>query len=516
MADELHAFGAFVFDAGRKQLLKHGQPVAIGKRGLSLLAVLLAHRGRTVPKSILMDAVWPSTSVEESNLSVQIASLRRTLGPSRSGEDWIATIQGVGYLFQNSGHERHEPALPPPVATHGERPSIAVLPFANMSADAGQEYLADGFVEEITTALSRLRQLFVVARSSSFTYKGRAVDVRQIGHELGVRYVLQGSFRRAGGSVRVVGQLIECATGTHLWAERFDGDASAIFQLQDDVAAKVAGAIVPRLESAEIRRVAGKPTSDLGAYDWYLRGMAAFHKFTRQANGEALALFRTAIDHDGEFALAHGMAARCYMQRLRNGWAEDPPLELAEAHRMAQRAEELGKGDPDVLGSIGLVFAALMGEFEHGAALTDLALRLNPNSAWAWLSSSFIRIYLGEPKLAIEHADLAMRLSPQDPQRFAMLTAKALGYFFEPRNDEAMLYAKAALIERPTFFAALCASAASHAHAGNISQSQSAVARLRMIQPGITCSSVKGVIPLRRAEDIDRWETGLMMAGLEK
>lgn len=516
MADEIYEFGSFVFDGRRKLLLKHGEPVAVGRRGLALLKVLLESRGRTVAKPVLMDAVWPSLNVEESNLSVQVASLRKCLGKSKSGDEWIATIQGVGYQFiqevaaapQSSGSDVQSTLL----AETG-KPSIAVLPFENMSGDIEQEYFADGIVEEITTALSRLPHLFVIARNSSFSYKGRAVDVRQVGRELGIRYVLQGSVRRSSTSVRVTGQLIDCSTGAQIWAERFEGELSDVFQLQDEVAMKVAGAIAPKLERAEIRRAEGKPTRDLGAYDWYLRGMAAFHKFTKEANGEALKLFRRATDLDGNFAPAYGMAARCYMQSIRNGWVRDSAQEIAEAERLARRAEEFGMDDSEALSSIGLVFGALIGDFEHGAALTSRALALNPNSAWAWLSSSFINIYTGDPEAAIEHAAYAMRLSPQDPQKFAMQTAMALGHFFAGHNDQAMMWADAALVERPNFVAALCVAAASHAFAHNTPKSDKAVAQLRKTQHALTFSSFNRIIPLRRAEDVTRWEAGLRLAG---
>jgi adenylate cyclase len=226
-----------------------------------------------------------------------------------------------------------------------DRPSIAVLPFENMSGDAEQDYFADGMVEEIITALSRMRWLFVIARNSSFTYKGRAVDVKQVGRELGVRYVLEGSVRKAGSRVRITGQLIDTSTGAHLWAERFDGGMEDIFVLQDQVTASVVGAIGPKLEQAEIERAKRKPTASLDAYDYYLRGMACFHQWTREANSEALSHFHQAIELDPNFASAYGLAARCYATRKAGGWVTDRARDIAEAERLARRAVELGKDD---------------------------------------------------------------------------------------------------------------------------------------------------------------------------
>ena len=262
-----------------------------------------------------------------------------------------------------------------------DKPSIAVLPFQNMSGDPEQEYFADGIVEEIITALSRMRWLFVIARNSSFTYKGRAVDVKQVGRELGVRYVLEGSVRKAANRVRITGQLIDASTGAHLWADRFDGALEDIFDLQDQVTASVVGAIAPKLEQAEIERAKRKPTESLDAYDYYLRGMASFHQGTREANDEALPLFYRAIELDPDFASAYGMAAWCYAQRKMNGWVTDRAQEIAETARLARRAAELGKDDAVALCAGGFALAYVVGDLDDGGAMIDRALVLNPNLA---------------------------------------------------------------------------------------------------------------------------------------
>ena len=399
------------------------------------------------------------------------------------------------------------PALP-------DKPSIAVLPFQNMSGDPEQDYFADGIAEDITTALSRLRWLFVIARNSSFTYKGRAVDVKQVGRELGVRYVLEGSVRKAGARVRITGQLINALSGTHLWAERFDGELADIFDLQDQVTASVVGAIAPKLEQAEIERAKRKPTESLDAYDYFLRGMAAFYQFSKPGNAEALALFLRAIELDPQFASAYGMAARCYLQRKGFGWVGDREREIAETDRLARRAADLGRDDAVALCSAGFSLVVVVGALEDGSALIDKGLALNPSLAWAWHFSALARAWLGNPEFAIEHAARAMRLSPQDPQTFAMRAAVAWGHFIAGRHDEAFSWAEAALREQPNFFIAICVAAAGGALAGRRPEAEKAMARLRQINPELRLSNLKELLPFLRQEDFDRWAEGLREAGL--
>jgi adenylate cyclase len=275
-------------------------------------------------------------------------------------------------------------AVPRPTLPLPDRPSIAVLPFQNMSGDAEQEYFTDGIVEEIITALSRMRWLFVIARNSSFTYKGRAVDVKQVGRELGVRYVLEGSVRKAADRLRITGQLIEASTGVHLWADRFDGGLDNIFELQDRVASSVIGAIAPKLEQAEIERAKRKPTDSLDAYDYHLQGMANIYRGTKDGIDEGLRLFYKAIELDPDFAAAYGLAAWCYFWRMANGWMSDRPREIAEVTRLVGRVTELGKDDAVALSFSGLALGYVTGDAKTAAALTDRALILNPNLAAAW------------------------------------------------------------------------------------------------------------------------------------
>ena len=407
-----------------------------------------------------------------------------------------------------------ETATTRPVLALPDKPSIAVLPFRNMSGDAEQEYFADGIVEEIITALSRFHGLFVIARNSSFAYKGRAIDVKQVGRELGVRYLLEGSVRKAGNRVRITGQLIDTSTGAHLWADRFDGGLEDIFDLQDLVTASVVGAIAPKLEQAEIDRANRKPTENLDAYDNFLRGMAGFHQWTREANEEALTYFYRAIELDPNFASAYAVAARCYSQRKSSGWVTDRAHEIAESARLARRAAELGRNDAVVLCTAGVVLAFVVGNLDDGAAFTDRAVVLNPNLALAWLFSGLVKIWLGEPEVAIEHLGRAMRLSPNDPQMFIMQSVTGCAHFFAGRYAEALSWAEKSIRDQPNYLMPRCIAAASSAFAGRLAETEKAIARVRQLDPELRISNLEHLFPLWRPEDFARWADGLRKAGL--
>jgi len=420
------------------------------------------------------------------------------------------------YRVHLNGAAKTAPAVQP-----SHKPSIVVLPFNNMSGDPEQEYFADGMVEEITTALSRTRWLFVIARNSSFTYKGRAVDVKQVGRELGVRYALEGGVRKAADRVRITAQLIDASTGAHLWADRFDGSLEHIFELQDQVTASVVGAIAPRLEQAEVERAKHKPTESLDAYDYFLRGIASLHSWTKESNDEALRLFNKAIELDPDFASAYGMASWCYVRRKGSRWMTDRVQETAEAARLGRRAVELGWDDPVALAWGGFSLAYVVHDVEVGATLIDRALLLNPNLAEAWHFSGWVRIYLGEPEIAIEHLTHAMRLSPVDPLTFVALMAIAFAHFFAGRYEDASSWAEKALAaspprlrEKAVYHPALLIAAASNALAGRLEEAQNAIAQSRQISPTAHISNLKNQIPLRRPDDLVRYAEGLRKAGL--
>ncbi len=410
-------------------------------------------------------------------------------------------------LRSDTTNSKHALTLP-------DKPSIAVLPFQNLSGDPEQEYFADGMTEDIIAALSRMRWLFVIARNSSFTYKGRTTDEKQVGRELGVRYVLEGSVRKAAKRVRITGQLIDASTGAHLWTDRFDGGLDDIFDLQDQVTANVVGAIAPKLEQAEIERAKRKPTESLDAYDYYLRGMANVYKRNADANSEALRLFYKAIELDADFASAHAMAAWCYTWRWINGWMIDRTQEIAEGLQLARRALELGADDALALARSGQALALLGHDVEGGLVHVHRALQLNPNLAVAWYLNGWLTAYSGEPDLAIEHEARAMRLSPLDPGLYHMQVGTAFAHLLAGRYDEAAAWANKAFRNEPNYMPAAAVTSAGYALAGRLDEARLAMQRLRQIDPVLRMSNLKDWFPIRRPEHFAIWADGLRKAGL--
>lgn len=407
----------------------------------------------------------------------------------------------------------HAPAAPQHLRLP-DKPSIAVLPFQNMSGDAEQEYFADGIVEDIITALSHFKSLFVIARNSSFTYKGKAVDIKQVGRELGVRYVLEGSVRRAAGRIRITGQLIDAATGAHLWANRFDGSLEDIFELQDQVTASVVGAVTPKLEEAEIERAHSKPTEKLDAYDHYLRGLAMASQYTKATNREAFQFFSNAIALDPQYASAYAMATRCIMLRGQNGWLSNPQREIAEGLQLGRRALELGRDDPLVLAVGGYALAYLAHDLDTGAVFIDRSLSLNANCALTWLYSGAVRVLLGESDLGIAHVSRAQRLSPLDPTQPQFMAVIAFGHLCTERFAEAARCAESAFREQPNLLTPLLILTASMAHMGRREDARRLVPEILRLSPSYRISRAKDRVPFRRPEHLALLTDGLRLAGL--
>jgi TolB-like protein len=510
------AFGPFRLDAEAETLFRGAEPVPIGRRAVSLLRVLLDQPRAPVSKDALIEAAWPGLAIEESNLTVQIAGLRKVLSEEPGGDKWIETLPRRGYRFLGPTVIRSEPAIPALAQLPlPDKPSIAVLPFQNLSAEPEQEYFADGIVEDIITALSRFKALFVIARNSSFTYKGRAVDVKQVGRELGVRYVLEGSVRKAADRVRITGQLVDTATGAHLWADRIDGALGDIFDLQDRVTESVAWAIAPAMQQAEIKRANRKPTESLDAYAFYLRGLARYYQYgDREALDEALRLFNSAIKLDPDFAAAYSYAASCYANAKSHGWFSNTAEEIVEVSRLARRAIEVGKDDAVALARGGWVLAHVARDLRGGASLIEHALVLNSNLAEAWQCGAWVKNWLGEPEIAIERFARVMRLNPLDPNMSGMRSGTAHAHFFLGRYAEAASWAGMALQYNSDFQPGLRISAASNAMGGQLEQAHTAVARLRQLNPELRVSNLKDMIGPYRVEDLSRFEDGLRRAGL--
>jgi len=524
--DMQYAFEDYVIDSDRRELTRSAEPIAVGPQVFDLLLHLVRNREHVVSKDELLDAVWAGRIVSESTLTSHINAARKAVGDSGQNQRLLRTIARKGFRFVGDVSEigdrsavvSTEPDAPgkttakPPALP--DRPSIAALPFLNLSGDIEQEYFTDGVVEDIITALSRIRWLFVIARNSSFTYKGRAVDVKQVGRELGVRYVLEGSVRKAAHKVRITGQLIDATTGAHLWAERFESTLDDIFELQDQVTASVIGAIAPQLERAEIERAQRKPTESLDAYDYYLRGMAHLHLGTRESITEALGQFNHALMRDPHFASAYAMAAWCYFWRKVNAWMTDSPKEIAEGVRLARRAIDLGRDDAVALTRAGHALAHLADDVAGGIALLDRALVLNANLASAWFLGGFLRIWNGEPDDAIEHFAHAMRLSPLDPEMYRMQAGLAAAHLFAGRFDDAASLAEQAYRQLPSFLMVVSVIAASHALAGRSDEAARAMNHLRELDPTLRVSSLQDWLRIRRPEDLATFADGLRKAGL--
>jgi TolB-like protein len=387
-----------------------------------------------------------------------------------------------------------------------DKPSIAVLPFANMSGDHEQEYFADGMVEEIITALSRIRWLFVLARNSSFIYKGQATDVKRIGRELGVRYVLEGSVRKGGNRVRISAQLIEAETGAHLWADRFDGSLEGVFDLQDMVAASVAGVIEPALQAAETVRSASRRTSDLSAYDLYLRADAMYS--THRQMREALALLEEAIARDPHYGPALGLAAQCCQHLATNFNAPDRDAIRPKGIEFGRRAIEVGGDDPGVLADAAMALAVLGEDLDAMIVLVDRALAFNTSFARGWHISGFLRLWAGQTDLAIEHGELALRLSPRARAgEEAFLIGTAL--FFGRRFEEAVPRLWVAIEAMPLFPNPYRYLAACYAHMGLLDKAHATIARLRAIVPEVVVNLPP---PYRNPQHRELFLSGLRLA----
>ena len=519
-----YLFEEYAFDTVRRELYRGADVISVTPQAFDLLDYLIRNRERVVSKDDLIDAVWNGRSVSDAALTTRLNGARNAIGDSGEEQRLIKTLPRKGFRFVGTVLEEPAPAsakaVDPPIELRSpalslpDRPSIAVLPFQNLGVDPEQEYFADGVVEDITMALSRFRWLFVIARNSSFTYKGRTVDIKQVGRELAVRYVLEGSVRKAGNRVRIAGQLIDAETGAHLWADRFDGALEDIFDLQDQVTSSVVGAIAPTLQREEIRRARRKPTENLHAYDYYLRGLARARRWTRNSNSEALQLFSKAIQLDPGLACAYGMAAWCYTSRKARRWMIDIVQESAEATRLARKAVHLGADDPVALCMGAYALAYVAHDFEDAVAFVDRGLAINPNSAQTWNISAWVRIWRGEPDLALDHAARAMRLSPLDPSMSSTHGAAAIAHLLAGRYDMATSCAENSVRNNPDFLLAICIVIASNALAGRLESAQQGMARVRECNPDLRLSNLGDLVPFRRADDLALFTRGLREAGL--
>jgi len=519
----IYEFANYSLDLARRELRCDGQSIHVEPQTFDVLLYLVTHHERVVSKDDLIAAVWHSRIVSESTLSSSIATVRKAVGDSSETQRFIRTVPRKGFRFVGDVIQRGNDQAPPESASARppakpdlllpDKPSVAVLAFKNLSDDVAQEYFVEGVVEDITIALSQFSQLFVVARSSSFTYKGRDVDVRQVGRELGVRYVLEGSLRKTADHIRLAVHLIDSLTAAHLWATHFDGTLDQVFDLQDEVTSGVVNVIAPKIERAEIQRAKRKPPGSLGSYDYYLHGVANSYQDTREASDRALHFFEKAIELDPDFAAAYGMAALCYVERWWKHWTLDRHKEVAEAAKFVSRAAELGRDDAVALSAAGMALGLIVRDLGQAVVLLDRSLSLNPNLAASWLRSAWVRLFFGQFDLAIDHASRAIRLSPLDPLLVGMQTVIAFAHFCAERYDEAVAWSERALREQPTFTPALRVLVASNASRDQMDSARRGLARLRELNAVTPIS--EGQFPFQEPKYSARYSAALRKAGFD-
>lgn len=494
-------FGSFRLAAETQTLLCGDEPTLLGQRAAALLQLLLDHAGEPVSKAALMDAAWPGLAVEESNLTVQIAALRRVLAQAGGSAAWIETLPRRGYRYVGPAVATTDASNPPSVAAASlpalpDKPSIAVLAFANLSGDPDQEYFADGIVEDIISELSRIKWLFVVARNSSFSYKGRSIDVKQIGQELGVRYVLRGSLRKVGARLRVTTQLIDAATDSHLWAERYDRHLHDVFLVQDEITVAVVGAIEPNLRAAEIEHVKRKRRQSLDAYDLVLRALPEVYTCMPQGAAKSLLFIERALILEPEYALAHGIAAWAHeILFVRDGMQEK---DRRGAIEHAHAAITYGPDDPMALAFGGFAIALI--EHDRVAAFDafDEAIRLSPSCAPAFIFGAAPLSFAGCPERAIDWGERALRLSPVDPMSYVAYHGIAVANFQLARYEQAAKAARRAIQSNPRFSFSYALLAAPLAQLGRNENAREAVIQLQALQPNFSicrqCQAV-GIVP---------------------
>jgi TolB-like protein len=483
-----YKFGPFRLDARSGTLFRGSEPTELGQRAVALLQALVSQPGVPVSRDALLNAAWAGLAVEESNLTVQIGALRRVLESEAGGQRWIETLSRRGYRYvgptvtTDDAKERHIAGEATALnLTLPDEPSIAVLPFANLSGDPDQDYFAEGMVEEIITGLSRIKRLFVIARNSSFAYKGRAIDVQQVGRELGVRYVLEGSVRRSGDRVRVASQLVISSTGAHVWAERYDREYHDIFALQDEITLSVVGAIEPTLRAAEIDRSKRKRPENLSAYDLVLQAHADTHSRMPAQSKRALVLLERALALDPAYALAHAYAAECHHSIfLRGGMREEHRL---AARRHAEAAIAYGQDDATALTFAGFTIGMEGRDRTTALSLFEQALSFSPSSALTYISGSIILAFGGQAESAIDWAERGLRLSPFDPWRTTALMAIAIGHFHRGRHEDAAAAARKSVQANPAFSIAHVILAAPLAKLGLLEEAKAAAAKVLELQP---------------------------------
>jgi TolB-like protein len=521
----IYRFEGHVLDIERQELRRGADLVAVEPQVFDLLVYLIRNRERVVSKDDLIAGVWKGRIVSESTLTSRITAARQAIGDNGDDQRLIRTVarKGVRFVGEVSEGSSADGAVgPPPEAaplmSHGtslprlpEKPSIAVLPFTNMSGDAEQEYFSDGITEDIITALSRLRWFFVIARNSTFVYKGQAVNVKQVGRDLGVRYVLEGSVRKSGQRVRITSQLVDGVSGNHIWSERYDRELTDIFALQDEITASVTSAIEPKLLAAEGLRTESRSTDDLEAWDLVARALSHLWKLTAADTSTAILILRRAVERFSNYAPAHSMLASALLASGYVGWIP-AGTDLEFAAKLARRAAELDDSDP---------WAHLaLGYFEFAGRHTEEAVRhfgtaldLNPNFAAAAGAIGFALAFDGRSDEAIRRFEQALRMSPRDPRSASFFAGIAVAHYLAGRYIEGIKWAKQAVQLRSGFAGAHRILCASLAQAGQADEAREAMSTLRSLQPDISIARIRESVPFT-AGPMERILEGMRKAGV--
>ena len=507
-------FGDVELDQAAFELRRGGALCAIEPQVFELVVYLASNPGRLITKDELIEKIWNGRIVSDATLASRIKSARRAVGDDGERQQWIKTVHGRGVRFVGevaAASDAPGTALPP---EQPARPAIAVLPFQNLGGDADDAFFADGVAEEITAALSRMRSLIVIARSSTLRYRDQPADSARAGRELGVRYLVQGSVRRSAGGVRINAQLIEAETGAQIWASHYDGKVADLFALEDRITAQVVAAVAPTIRSVEIERARRKRPDSMEAYDYVMRALPQVWALTREAGLEALRLTQRAIELDPGYALAYALGSWCHFWQFVNSWPADPEATRAEGLRLARVALSIDSDDPDVLGMVGAVEATLGRNLDSAAALIDKALTLDPNSAWAWIRGGYCHVYRGNVELALQYFERAERLSPFDPLNFNRYAGVALAHFIAGRYDRSVAAAAKALAERPHLTLGHRVMAAAYGQLGEQALAAASVEKVLQQSPGITIERILSVLPFASREIRDRFAEGLRQAGM--
>lgn len=518
-ARPIYVFAGFSLDAAGGILRNGRAEVALRPKSFELLAYLVRNAGRVIPKAELMDAVWPDVTVTEDSLTQCVSDVRRVLADS--DQKLVRTVPRRGYLFASDVLERAPGTAHPPTAIASvltDRPSVAVLPFADPQRAEDELYFSDGLVEEIITSLSRFRRLFVIAHGTALAYAARNADAREVGSELGVRYVLIGTIRRAANRFRVNVQLIDAGLGTTLWAEHYDstGKVDALFDLQDRISGNVVGAMVPQLLAREMERSVRKRPDSVEAYDLYLRALSTVRKMTQADNDATIALATRALDLDPNYAVAAGLAAWGYSLRVAQGWQADRIAEADKGVALGRHAVSEGTAsrDAEALAMGGYAVAFLGHELREGLRALDTAIEINPSSALAFGFAGWIRTYRGEFAAAVDNFEMAMQLSPRDQNMFRTKAGIAFAHLLREDFGKAVEYAEAALRENVNYTPTHRVLASALGHLGRLDQAAGVVARLRMLVPGLTVSRFSRESLFTHSGRLDLILDGLRRAGL--